>query len=364
MPVKTCVAVLFGGQSTEHKISCVSAQYVIQNIDKNKYDVVMIGITTNGNWYNYKGSVENISSGKWEELVLDDMETNDKFNEFENTNILNKVIINGLDKKVDVVFPVLHGINGEDGTIQGFLELAQIPYVGCNVISSAMGMDKCISKIIFDSVDIPQAKFTIVNRSELEENYESIERKIENKFRYPVFVKPSNAGSSVGVTKVHNNKELQTALKTAASYDRKVLVEEFIKGKEVECAVLGNSTPKASVVGEILAANEFYDFEAKYNNSESKTIIPANISDESKERIRNFSIKAYKALECSGLSRVDFFLTDDEEIILNEINTLPGFTSISMYAKLWEATGINYKVLIEKLINFALERFEYCRRKL
>jgi D-alanine-D-alanine ligase len=364
MSKKTCVAVLFGGQSSEHDVSCVSAQYVIQNIDKNKYDVVMIGITIDGLWYHYTGPVEKISSGEWKDYVIEEMDLNDNYIELENNSIFNKVITNGMDKKIDVVFPVLHGINGEDGTIQGFLELAQIPYVGCNVISSAVGMDKCMAKIIFEKANIPQADYLIVNRYDLKSDINKVVNEIENKFSYPVFVKPSNAGSSVGVSKSHNKEELKDGLEVASSYDRKILVEEFIKGKEVECAILGNESPSVSTVGEIKPANEFYDFEAKYNNADSKTLIPANVSDNVKEKIQKYAVDAFRALDCSGISRVDFFVTDTEDIILNEINTLPGFTSISMYSKLWDASGIKYKDLVEKLINLAFERFEYCKRKL
>jgi len=364
MATKICVAVLFGGQSSEHNISCISAQYVIQNIDREKYEIVMIGITMDGQWFHYNGPVEKISTGEWKELVLEEMDCNDKLFELENNNLVNRIISNGLDKKIDVVFPVLHGVNGEDGTIQGLLELAQIPYVGCNVISSAIGMDKSMAKIIFYSADIPQAEYFVVNRSDMILDINGLLNKIEVKFTYPIFIKPVNTGSSVGVSKAHNREELKSALEIAAVYDRKILIEEFIKGKEIECAVLGNEFPEASTVGEIVPANEFYDFESKYNNSESKTLIPANISDEIKEKIREYSIKAFKALDCSGLSRVDFFVKDSGEIILNEINTLPGFTNISMYAKLWEESGVNYKDLVEKLINFAIERFEYCKRNL
>lgn len=364
MANKLSIAVLFGGQSSEHNISRISAQYVLKNLDEEKYDIIKIGITKKGQWFNYNGPIEKISDGAWEEYVMEDMNLVDNLSEPENINIINRIISNGLDKKIDVVFPVLHGINGEDGTIQGLLELAQIPYVGCNVISSAIGMDKCMAKIILAAAKIPQADYLSTDKTEINNDITGLLRKIENKFKYPIFIKPSNAGSSVGVNKVYNKEELQKALNEAIIFDRKVLIEEFVKGKEIECAILGNDEPQASVVGEIIPANDFYDFEAKYSNIESKTLIPANISDEITKKIRNYALEAFKALDCSGLSRVDFFLRDNGEIVLNEINTLPGFTSISMYAKLWEASGICYQDLLEKLINLSIERYDHCQRKI
>lgn len=267
-----------------------------------------------------------------------------------------------LDEKmngIDVVFPVLHGCNGEDGTIQGFLELMGIPYVGCGVLSSAVGMDKVYAKIIFEKAGIPQADYLYFTRKEIAKESLDIVQKVEEKFSYPVFVKPSNAGSSVGVSKAGDRDELLKALDYAAKYDRKVMVEEFINGREVECAVLGNDEPMASTVGEIVPSNDFYDYKAKYIDNKSKILIPADLPKDVMEKIRKYAVRAFKALDCSGLSRVDFFVhRETMDIYLNEINTMPGFTDISMYPVLWEEAGISYGELIEKLIDLAIERFE------
>lgn len=257
-----------------------------------------------------------------------------------------------------MVFPVLHGCNGEDGTIQGLFELAGIPYVGCGVLASAVGMDKIYAKIIFEKAGIPQADYLYFTRKEIYGDVEGVVDKIEEKFSYPVFVKPSNAGSSVGVSKAHDKNELKEALIYAARYDRKVLIEEFINGREVECAVLGNDDPVASTVGEIIPGNEFYDYKAKYIDNTSKIKIPADLPEETVEQIRNYAVKAFKALDCSGLARVDFFVHKETgKVYINEINTMPGFTSISMYPMLWEESGISYPELIEKLIDLAVQRY-------
>ncbi|MBZ0098174.1 MAG: D-alanine--D-alanine ligase, partial [Taibaiella sp.] len=269
-------------------------------------------------------------------------------------------------KKIDVVFPVLHGCNGEDGTIQGLFELAGIPYVGCGVLGSALGMDKGFAKIVFEKEGIPQGKYVVFTRKQINQDMDSLVRQVEALLTYPCFVKPSNAGSSVGISKAHDRRELAEALHFAARYDRRILVEEFIDGREVECAVLGNDEPVASTVGEVVPCNEFYDYEAKYNSGGSSTvIIPAHIPDELIQKIRDYAVRAFKALDLSGLSRVDFFVHKDTgEVFINEVNTLPGFTSISMYPKLWEASGIPYSKLIEKLIDLAVERFSDNKREI
>ena len=258
---------------------------------------------------------------------------------------------------VDVVFPVLHGPNGEDGSVQGLLQLANVPYVGCDILSSAAGMDKEFSKLVFNNAGIPQADYIKVMRSEIEGSIPFLINQVSEKLGWPCFVKPANAGSSVGVSKVRSPEELEQALKDASKYDTKILIEEFIKGKEIECAVLGNENPIASVVGEIVPSNEFYDYNAKYIDGKSDTIIPADIDSDIVEQVRDYAVRAFKALGCSGLSRVDFFATETGQVILNEINTMPGFTSISMYSKLWEASGISYSDLITRLIDLAFERY-------
>ena len=385
MKDKKRIAVIFGGQSSEHEVSRVSAESVLKNIDSEKYEVEMLGITKDGRWLSYDGPVELIGTGGWQALA----EAKADF-QVENKGLLNsgegdKKPVNSLsavdssargilkaagaekeNNKIDVVFPVLHGCNGEDGTIQGLLELAGVPYVGCGVLGSALGMDKGFAKIIFEKEGIPQGKYLVFTRKQLSHDEGSLVRQVEALLTYPCFVKPSNAGSSVGVSKAHDRRELAEALHFAARYDRRILVEEFIDGREVECAVLGNDEPVASAVGEVVPCNEFYDYEAKYNSGDSSTvIIPACIPDELIQKIREYAVRAFKALDLSGLSRVDFFVHKDTgEVFINEINTLPGFTSISMYPKLWAASGIPYSKLIEKLIELAEERFEDNKREI
>ncbi len=347
------VCIVFGGQSPEHEISRKSVTSVINNLDKGKYELIIIGITKNGEWYLYEGDTKNIIDGSWER------DTKNKKKAIISPDALDKAIIVFDGDKVtkfhpDIVFPVLHGEHGEDGTIQGLLELANLKYVGMGVLSSANGMDKAYSKIVFDSVGIPQADWVVVKAGGDMSRY--IEQ-IEEKLGYPCFVKPCNTGSSVGVGKAHNREELNEALAEALKYDRKVLVEEHIEGHEVECAVLGNENPKAAAVGEIIPTVEFYDFDAKYNDNSTKLQIPADLPKDLYEKIREYAVLAFSALDGVGLSRVDFFVKhSDNSVILNEINTMPGFTSISMYPKLWDAVGLGYSELLDKLIELGLER--------
>ena len=326
------VCVIYGGMSTEHEVSLQSSKNVIDNLDKDKYKIYPVFIDKNGEWIH-----------------------NDK---------KLKDIVEFLSK-MDVVFPVLHGKYGEDGTIQGMLELLKIPYVGCNVLSSSLCMDKVYAKFMFEKANINQAKYIYIKDENIYVNEELDETRLENdeivklveeKLKFPVFVKPANSGSSVGVKKANNGPELIVALQNASIYDRKVLIEEEIVGKEVECAVLGNNFPQASTVGEIIAADTFYTYDAKYNNKESKIKIPANIDEAKIGEIRKIAVKAFKALDCVGLARVDFFVQKDtDKVYLNEINTMPGFTEISMYPKLWEYSGLSYKELLNKLIECALD---------
>ncbi|MDO4977850.1 MAG: D-alanine--D-alanine ligase family protein, partial [Eubacteriales bacterium] len=334
-------------------VSLVSARTVIKNIDTNIYNIIMVGITKEGQW-KLIDSVSSIEDGSWTrgrvEVILS-ADTVEK-------EIL---LIRGEHVErihIDVVFPVLHGMNGEDGTVQGLLELAQIPYVGCGVLASACSMDKFYTKVIVDDIGIRQAKFVGVRRYELKD-MAAILDKVENELPYPVFVKPSKAGSSQGVSKANDRAELEKALILAAEHDDKILVEENIVGREVECAVLGAEDPQASGVGEILAADVFYSYEAKYNNNDSKTVVDPELPEGKAEEIRTNAVKIFKALDCFGLSRVDFFLTyEGNEVVFNEINTLPGFTSISMYPMLWEARGIDKKELVQKLIDLAMTRYD------
>lgn len=350
MSEKLKVCVIFGGKSPEHDISRKSATSVLNNLDKDKYDITMIGITKAGEWFLYTGDVSEIESGRWEQ--------GEKKHAIISPDASDKAILvldNGIEKiHPDIVFPVLHGEYGEDGTIQGLLEMSGIKYVGMGVLASANGMDKAFMKVIMADAGIPQADWVIVKTEEPQDKYIT---EIEEKLGYPCFVKPCNTGSSVGVGKAYNRDELIDALKTAANFDRKILVEEFVDGHEVECAVLGNSNPKAAEVGEIVPTVEFYDFDAKYNDNSTQLHIPAEISEELKNQVREYAVKAFKALDGMGLSRVDFFVRyKDNKVVLNEINTMPGFTNISMYPKLWNAVGLSYTELLDKLIDLGLKR--------
>ncbi len=352
--MKETLVVLFGGQSSEHVVSCMSAANVIDQIDKNKYDLLLIGITEEGQWI-LTPSVDEIRNDTWRSGKTHAVLSPDATKKC--------VIISEGDVtkevKVDMVFPVLHGLRGEDGTVQGLLELARIPYVGCGVLASAVSMDKLYTKLIVDSLGIRQADYVPVRRSQLQD-MDSVIASVENKLSYPVFVKPSNAGSSRGVNKADNREELVFALNEAAKHDRKILVEETIIGHEVECAVFGGGLQevKASGVGEIMAAAEFYDFDAKYYNAESKTVVDPELPGNAAEDVRKAAVEIFQAVDGYGLSRVDFFVTDAGEVVFNEINTLPGFTAISMYPMLWEARGISKSRLVDDLINHAKERYD------
>ena len=347
---KQNLAVIFGGQSSEHEISCMSASNIIQCIDAQRYNIILVGITKEGHWVE-AADLNAVQDGSWRQsktsIVLSPDATRKglyRMSEDEQAQFVH----------LDVIFPVLHGLYGEDGTVQGLFKLAGIPFVGCGLFASAAGMDKLYTKIIVDTLGIRQAKYVPVYKEELPKMDEVVAR-VESALEYPVFVKPSRAGSSKGVNKAANREQLKNALVEAADNDRKILVEETIIGREVECAVLGNLDVKASGVGEILSADEFYDFDAKYYNSESKTLVDPPMPENMREQIREDAVKIFMALDGRGLSRVDFFLTESG-VVFNEINTLPGFTAISMYPMLWEAQGIPKKELVQKLIDLAFER--------
>ncbi len=356
---KQNIAVIFGGQSSEHDISCISVQTVAKAINQNAYDITYIGITKEGCWL-LAPSLESIADGSWVESTVSAIISPDA---------TKKEIVmtdaNGVTTKhIDVIFPVMHGMYGEDGTIQGLFEMAQIPYVGCGVLASAAGMDKVYTKIIVDDLGINQAEYVLVRaadveKAEIDSSYMDAQvARVEEKLDYPVFIKPSKAGSSQGVSKAHDRGELVEGLKIAAKHDTKILVERNIIGREVECAVLGSASDvSASGVGEILAAAEFYDFDAKYTNAESKTVISPVLPEGKTEEIREAAKAIFAALDGYGLSRVDFFLEKEtNQIVFNEINTLPGFTSISMYPMLWKAQGMDIEELVEKQIQLAFER--------
>lgn len=350
---KKKIAVLFGGQSSEHIVSCMSAANVIEQIDTDLYELLLIGITEDGHWLKVD-SLEDIRSGAWKGSQIEVVISPDATKKC--------AILHDSSKtstvKIDAAFPILHGPYGEDGTIQGLFELAQIPYVGCGVLSSAVSMDKLYTKIIVDDLGIRQADYVPVMSWRMRDDMEGIIKQIEDKFTYPVFIKPSNAGSSRGVSKAENREELIAGLKEAACHDRKILVEEMIYGHEIECSVLGGGQKPvlSSGVGEILAAAEFYDFEAKYFNEESRTVINPKLPDGSAAQVKKAAEKIFNAVDGYGLARVDFFVSATGEVIFNEINTMPGFTAISMYPMLWEAEGVSKKELIGKLISLAFER--------
>lgn len=350
---KLSVCILFGGISPEHEVSLRSAESVLNNINQEKYNVFPVGITKEGEWILYAGKDYSLlPTGEWKSYPGNRHATISPVRGqgllcFEGDCVVRE--------RIDVVFPVLHGENGEDGTIQGLLQLAGIPYVGPHVSASAVAMDKTLTKLVADRAGIPQASWELVLRNELDCHMESVLDRLEARFSYPVFVKPAGTGSSVGVSKAANREDLMHGLLSAAVYDKKILVEEFIKGKEIEVAVMGNESPVASVCGEIDSGAEFYDYDAKYITDTSVAYIPARINEQTSEEVRDMAVRVYQAIGCHGLSRVDFFVTDDNRVILNEINTLPGFTSISMYPKLFAASGIPYSQLIDELLKLALE---------
>ncbi|HEY0162070.1 MAG TPA: D-alanine--D-alanine ligase family protein [Edaphobacter sp.] len=352
MKKKQRIGILFGGRSGEHEVSLLSAASILKAIDKRKYEVVPIGITKEGRWVTGDNAQalltgQPLSAAKKSEPIA-----------------LSPVPNEGLD--LDVIFPVLHGTFGEDGTIQGLFELADLAYVGSGVLGSSAGMDKVAMKQLFAAAGLPQTPWISLLRSEWRANPRACTKKIEAALKYPVFVKPANLGSSVGISKVHDRSELARAMNEAASFDRKLIIEQGVGGpgakpRELEVAVLGNDTPEASVVGEIVPGAEFYDYEAKYVSDSSVPIIPAKLTVAESKQIRQMAVAAFKACDCAGLSRVDFLMEPAKKgkkarIFLNEINTLPGFTSISMYPKLWGATGLPYKKLIDRLIELAVER--------
>lgn len=360
MARKLRVGILFGGKSGEHEISLRSARSILEAIDRRKYDVVELGITKQGRW---------LQPGTAHALLTHGRVTAEGASGGTGLTLAAAAAEPEVGAGIDVVFPVLHGTFGEDGTVQGLFELADVPYVGSGVLGSAAGMDKDAMKRLFLAAGLPITPHVTLLRSEWRADAKKSTRAIEKTLRYPVFVKPANLGSSVGISKVHDRNELAPAMDLAAGYDRKIVIEQGVGGpgvkpRELEVAVLGNDAPEASVVGEIVPAKEFYDYEAKYELNgadESVSIVPAKLTKAEEKKIRSMAIAAFRACDCAGLARVDFLMApgakgQPAEIVLNEINTLPGFTSISMYPKLWEASGVPYTKLIDRLIELALER--------
>lgn len=352
--MKTSIAIIFGGMSTEHEVSCISAACVIDNMDKNKFDVFKIGITKNGVWFLFDGSTDDMRAQTWSEnteclraAIISPCSVHHGF------MILDKVSKKYEIVRVDAVFPILHGKNGEDGTIQGLLRIAGIPFIGCDTYSSAICMDKVSTKILCERENISTVPYVCARKTpDFDTN--ALVCEVEESFPYPVFVKPANAGSSVGITKAVNRASLIQGVVTAFQNDRKILIEKAMIGKEIEVAVLGKDNPIASVTGEIDPNSEFYDYNTKYVANTAKYFIPARISSETSEKIRATALKIFKTLDCSGFARVDFFTCNDGSFYLNEINTIPGFTPISMYPRLMSEAGYSYSQLIEKLIELAI----------
>ena len=350
---KLNIALIFGGKSGEHEVSLSSSASIYKHIDKDKYNVFTIGITKEGTWLHYEGHEDNIKDGTWIDLANKNVEINLVPTGNKEIGIRFE---DGRTEKIDVLFPVLHGPYGEDGTIQGLFEISQIPYVGCGVLASSVGMDKLICKKVFSQIGLPQVDYTYTYKWMFNNNKESELNNIESKLNYPIFVKPANLGSSVGISKATNRKELLSGIEEALRYDARIVLEQGIDAREIEVAVLGNEDVKASIAGEIKPAKDFYDYEDKYINGASTYDIPAKISEENMQKIRTMAIEAFKGIDGKGLSRVDFFIDKhSNEIFINEINTLPGFTNISMYPKMWDATGLEYSKLIDKLIELALD---------
>ena len=351
---KLSVCVLFGGISPEHEVSLRSAEFVLNSLDPEKYNVFPVGITKNGDWILYRGTDYSLlPTGEWKDhpenrrAAISPVRGQGLLS-FEGDCVVREWI--------DVVFPVLHGENGEDGAMQGLLQMAGIPYVGPHVAASAVAMDKTLTKLVVDQAKIRQAAWMLVRNGDVESRLDWVLEQVEKKFQYPVFVKPAGTGSSVGVSKAADRDGLRNALMKAGTYDSKILVEEFIHGREVEVAVMGNRSPVASICGEIDSGAEFYDYDAKYVTDTSVAYIPARIPEDVAEQVRDAAVRIYSAIGCQGLSRVDFFVTyENDEVVFNEINTIPGFTSISMFPKLFAASGIPAGQLIDELLNLALE---------
>jgi D-alanine-D-alanine ligase len=359
MTDKLVVGVLFGGRSGEHEISVMSARSVVAALDPKKYSVIPIGITQEGVWLVGEDILDSLDdpsisrTGLKQVILIPDKAHNNLWE----MNTGNKKASLVPYASVDVFFPVLHGTFGEDGTMQGLLELADVAYVGAGVTGSAVGMDKGVFKDVMRAIGIPTVGSIILLRSELEKDFDAAVQRAQAVGAYPLFIKPANLGSSVGISKCTNHGDLLEALKEAASFDRRILVEKGVNAREIEVSVLGNDTPKASMPGEILPSREFYSYESKYIDGTSNLLIPAPLPAVMVEEIQRMAIAAYKAVDCSGMARVDFFVErNTDRIFLNEINTIPGFTSISMYPKLWEASGISYSDLIDNLVTLALER--------
>jgi len=347
------VLLLFGGRSAEHEVSVVSARSVYAAIDRERYDVMLAGIDQQGRWYFGGKNSESLLSTT---TVVPDKHVPARLSTA-GTSLVSEDGDDLPDSDFEVVFPLLHGPYGEDGTVQGLLELAGLAYVGAGVAASAVGMDKALARAIFAASGLPQTQYSVIARSDWRRAQVPVLERLEGEHDYPLFVKPANLGSSVGISKVYDRQELQAGLELASQYDTKLIVERSVENaRELECAVLGNEYPKASGIGEIIPGAEFYDYTTKYIDDQSELVIPALLEKSVSEAIQELAVRTFKAIDCSGLARVDFFMRPDSSVLVNEINTMPGFTPISMYPKLWAAAGVAYGDLIDRLIQFGLER--------
>lgn len=357
MSEKIRVGLIFGGKSGEHEVSLASAQSVLHALDETKYDAVLIGVTKEGKWLTGGNPLKQLVNATRSPLLKAANGTNGTNGAMVTHTATEMTNADALNANVDVVFPLIHGPNGEDGTIQGLLELADLPYVGASVAASAVGMDKALMKALFRNAGLPVAEFLIVLRHKWETEPEETIREIETIIKYPCFVKPANMGSSVGISKARNWDELTQALSNAAQYDRKIIVERAVDAREIECSVLGNDVPLASLPGEVIPERDFYDYDAKYADENTRLLVPADLTNEQVRIVQTLAVRAFQAIDCSGMARVDFFIDRrDGKILVNEINTIPGFTAVSMYPKMWQASGLSYPQLIDRLLQLALER--------
>ncbi len=334
------IGVIFGGRSGEHEVSLLSAVSVIEAVDKEKYSVVKIGINHDGKWFLFEGDTEAVADGSWEKTAK-------------------PIEAESIGQYIDFALPILHGTFGEDGCIQGLFEILDIPYAGCGVLASSLCMDKAMAKAIFEYRGIPTCKYVLVFAEEVHEDAKAAAEKVYKEFNGTVFVKPSNMGSSVGISKARDVAELEVALEEAAKFDRRIIVEEAVNGREIETGVIGNFRPEAGAVGEIKVAADFYDYSAKYSEDKGTVVqVPAELPKKLAEKVRELAVKAYKAMSCEGFARVDFFLSNDTgELFINEINTIPGFTKYSMFPLIWENAGVNFTELIERIVELGYERY-------
>ncbi|MCD6109715.1 D-alanine--D-alanine ligase [bacterium] len=350
---KIRVAIVFGGRSGEHEVSIVSAKNIIESIDKKKYDIIPIGITKDGRWFSGDNIIKLFQAGDYSGLSAVSLNSKSGSNE------LLHLSENESYKKlhIDIFFPALHGPYGEDGTIQGLFEMANVPYTGCGVLTSSVGMDKLMTKAVWDQAGLPIIPYIGINKQAWDMDRDEIIQKIENELEYPIFVKPANMGSSVGITKAKTQDDLKKAIDLACQFDHRILIEKGLEVRELECAVLGNENPRIAHVGEVLVGGEFYDYNDKYIDGKSSTQVPADIPQSLEKEVQEMALKAYKVLDASGLARVDIFYDKNtKQLLLNEINTMPGFTAISMYPKMWQKSGISYPKLIDEIIKLGFEK--------